>query len=87
MTSALSASEREAARLRLHNEEFRFALAHNISLREAKNRLAQLRMVELEERVHPPLKPGCDALCGTASPALDQPSPDSRRFWWKDHDL
>ena len=79
--------EREAERLRRHNEEFRFALEHNITIIEARRKLAQLHFAEFEARVRPPLKPGCAALCGTESPALHDSAPDHPRYWWKDERL
>lgn len=77
--------EREAERLRRHNEEFRYALAHNVTLIEARRRLAQLRFAELEERVHPPLKPPI-ARCGTEIPQAHQcpPSGTRQHYWWED---
>jgi hypothetical protein len=81
-------SRSDAERLRLHREEFRYALEHNLTILQARQRLGQLRMAELEERVHPPLKPAI-GLCGTAAPAsrADRPShaASDRQspFWWQ----
>lgn len=75
----------EADRMRRHNEEFRYALAHGVTLVEARRRLAQLSMFELERRVHPPLKPGCAALCGTQAPVHASEQTEERpHFWWMD---
>lgn len=78
----------EGDRLRRHNEEFRYAMAHGITILAARTKLAQLRMAELEERVHPPLKPASEALCGTEAPAIGRGAAESaRRFWWQDDRL
>lgn len=81
--------------MRRHREEMQLALSENLPLKEARRRLAQLRMHELEERVHPPLKPGCAALCGTAAGltveaterALIYGGPPKPHYWWQDERL
>lgn len=79
----------EADRLRRHNEEFRYALDRNVTILEARRQLAQLRMLELEERVHPPLTAAIDR-CGTEVRANDPecshypPHQGRTRFWWED---
>lgn len=74
----------EAERLRRHNEELRYALEHNLTVLQARQRLAQFKMTALEERVHPPLKPAI-GLCGTESPATDaDPARPQPHYWWLD---
>lgn len=81
----MSRSASEAERLRLHNEEFRYALKHGVTILQARQKLAQLRMTELEQRVHPPLKPALTGLCGTQSPAIGADAGEQRpHYWWQD---
>jgi hypothetical protein len=80
-------SEREAARLRRHREEYRYALEHDLTILEARRRLNRLAQAAFERLQNAPLKPGRSALCGTEAPAMREAGagPESRpHFWWED---
>jgi hypothetical protein len=82
MMARRRAARSDADRMRLHNEEFRYALAHNLTILQARNRLGQLRMRALEERVHPPLRPAI----GLHEAERAIAGPPERHFWWEDRD-
>lgn len=81
----------EAERMRRHNEEMKLALAENITVLEARRRLAARRWREFEEAI------GRRQRCGTAAvenppaplPAADivPPTPQEPKYWWQREDL
>jgi hypothetical protein len=82
----------EAERLRQHNEEMKLALAENLTVLEARRRLAFRRWKEFEAGLDRRRRCGTSAApnAGQAQPSLEPPhalvEASAPRFWWQDRD-